>query len=321
MPSDLPRAAEMLIHPQALCESDTIGDNTRISAFTHILRGARIGSDCDISDHVFVDSDVVVGDRVTVSCGVQLWNGLRVGDDVVIGPNVTFAYDKHPIARHEPEKTLTHLGRGASIGGGVTIVTGRRVGARALVVAGSVVTHDVPAKAIVSGNPARIVGYVDTMRPVKESHPLGRDVGAVIATGVQGVTLHRLLMVEDLRGNLSVGEFPGQIPFVPQRYFIVFDVPGKDVRGEHAHKQCHQFLVCVRGSMSVVVDDGRMSEEILLDGPNIGLYVPPMVWALQYKYRQMACCWSSPLCLTIRTTTSATTTISLPPSAGSFPAG
>ena len=117
---------------------------------------------------MFVDSDVVVGDRVTISCGVQLWNGLRVGDDVFIGPNVTFVYDKHPIARHEPEKTRRISDAVLRLVAGVTIVTGRRVGARALVVAGSVVTHDVPAKAIVSGNPARIVGYVDTMRPVKE---------------------------------------------------------------------------------------------------------------------------------------------------------
>jgi len=89
---------------------------------------------------------------------------------------------------------------------------------------------------------------------------------------------------EDLRGSLSVGEFPQQVPFVPKRYFVCFDVPGKDVRGEHAHRSCHQFLVCLRGSLSVVVDDGRSSEEIVLDRPSLGLHVPPMIWAVQYQY-------------------------------------
>ena len=96
--------------------------------------------------------------------------------------------------------------------------------------------------------------------------------------------MHRLPLVDDLRGSLSAGEFVAQIPFAPQRYFLVFDVPGKEVRGEHAHRQCHQFLVCVRGSLSVVVDDGASSEEVVLDAPNVGLYVPPMIWAVQYHY-------------------------------------
>ncbi len=101
---------------------------------------------------------------------------------------------------------------------------------------------------------------------------------------MRGVTVHRLPMFADLRGSLSAAEFLQQVPFVPKRYFVVFDVPGKDVRGEHAHRQCHQFLVSVRGSLAVVVDDGTSSEEIALDEPNLGLYVPPMVWTVQYKY-------------------------------------
>lgn len=281
-----PTASNVFVHPRALCETAAVGDNTRIWAFAHVLPGATIGRDCNVCDHVFIENDVVVGDRVTIKCGVQLWDGLRVGDDVFIGPNATFSNDKYPKSKQYQEKVQeTYIGRGASIGGGAAILPGLRIGARAMVGAGSVVTHDVPARAIVSGNPARIVGYVDTKRGPTPQPAATPTAGASIReTSVRGVTVHRLPIFQDLRGSLSAGEFLREVPFVPKRYFLVFDVPGKDVRGEHAHRRCHQFLVCVRGSLAVVVDDGASSEEIALDGPNVGLYVPPMIWAVQYKY-------------------------------------
>src|SRR3982751_1721702 len=155
--ADQVTASKVFVHPHALCESAKVGDNTRIWAFAHVLSGATIGSDCNICDHVFIENDVVVGDRVTVKCGVQLWDGLRVDDDVFIGPNATFSNDKYPRSKQYQQEVLqTHIGRGASIGGGATILPGIRVGARAMIGAGSVVTSDVPARAIVSGNPARI---------------------------------------------------------------------------------------------------------------------------------------------------------------------
>jgi UDP-2-acetamido-3-amino-2,3-dideoxy-glucuronate N-acetyltransferase len=281
------RAGTFFVHPQALCESKTIGEKTRIWAFAHVLPGARIGRDCNICDHVFIENDVVIGERVTVKCGVQLWDGVRIADDVFIGPNATFSNDKYPRSKHYQSTVLeTHVGRGASIGGGAAILPGLRIGAHAMVGAGSVVTHDVPARAIVSGNPARIVGYVDARRRSTITAPASEppDGAEVLETSVRGVTVHRLLLANDLRGTLSAGEFPRQIPFVPKRYFIVFDVPGQDVRGEHAHRHCHQFMVCARGSVTVVVDDGKTSEEIPLNSPNLGLYVPPKIWAVQYKY-------------------------------------
>jgi UDP-2-acetamido-3-amino-2,3-dideoxy-glucuronate N-acetyltransferase len=277
--------AGVFVHPQALCESTTIGANTRVWAFAHVLRGARIGADCNICDHVFVENDVVIGDRVTVKCGVQLWDGLRVADDVFIGPNATFSNDKYPRSRqHDRELLQTHIGRGASIGGGAVVLPGVRVGARAMIGAGAVVTQDVPARAVVSGNPARIVGYVDAVRTRDRVEPPRRVEAGVVRTSVEGVTVHRLMRAFDLRGSLSAGEFSSDIPFAPKRYFLVFDVPGKDVRGEHAHRACHQFLVCAHGSVTVVVDDGTRSEEVVLDSPDTGLYVPPMIWAAQYKY-------------------------------------
>jgi dTDP-4-dehydrorhamnose 3,5-epimerase-like enzyme len=87
-----------------------------------------------------------------------------------------------------------------------------------------------------------------------------------------------------MRGDLSVGEFGRDIPFAPKRYFLVFGVPGREVRGEHAHRTCHQFLVCVKGACAIVADDGTQREEIELDRPCIGVYLPPMIWAIQYKY-------------------------------------
>jgi UDP-2-acetamido-3-amino-2,3-dideoxy-glucuronate N-acetyltransferase len=279
-------APKIFVHPQALCEASAIGENTRVWAFAHVLPGATIGKDCNICDHVFIENDVTIGDRVTVKCGVQLWDGLRIADDVFIGPNVTFSNDKYPKSKQYQTRVVeTYVGRGASIGGGASILPGLRIGARAMVGAGAVVTHDVPARAVVSGNPARIVGYVDTKRgSPAPPRPKAAAEAETRPTSVKGVTVHQLPIFADLRGSLSVGEFPQQVPFVPKRYFIVFDVPGKDVRGEHAHRKCRQFLVCLRGSLSVVVDDGKASEEITLDRPSIGLYLPPMIWAVQYRY-------------------------------------
>ncbi|HEY0876065.1 MAG TPA: WxcM-like domain-containing protein [Vicinamibacterales bacterium] len=286
MPSTPRETPAFFVHPQALCESASIGAGTRVWAFAHVLPGAVIGKDCNICDHVFIENDVVLGDRVTVKCGVQLWDGLRVGDDVFIGPNATFSNDKYPKSKqYDRELLQTHIGKGASIGGGATILPGLRIGPRAMVGAGAVVTHDVPPRAIVSGNPARILGYADTVRrPQAPTHRLESADSDIVHTSVPGVTLHRLALAEDLRGKLSAGEFSSQIPFVPKRYFMVYDVPGKEVRGEHAHRQCHQFLVAARGSLSVVVDNGSTSEEIVLDEPRVGLYLPPMVWSVQYKY-------------------------------------
>ncbi len=273
------------IHPQAICESEAIGENTRIWAFAHVLPNAKIGTDCNICDGVFVENDVQVGNRVTVKCGVQLWDGLIVEDDVFIGPNATFTNDRFPRSKVFPDKFLnTFIRRGASVGANATILPGLEIGAGAMVGAGSVVTRSVPANAIAVGNPARIVGYVgaeqDKIRGTSNSSAnLAKGM-----TNVKGVTLHDFPFVRDMRGSLSVGEFERTVPFPPKRYFLVFDVPNREIRGEHAHRICHQFLICIKGSCSALVDDGGNRQEFLLDKPNIGLYIPSMTWGTQYKY-------------------------------------
>jgi len=146
-------------HTHALVESEHIGDGTRIWAFVHVLPQAVIGSDCNICDHVFIENDVIIGNRVTIKCGVQIWDGLRIEDDVFVGPNATFTNDLYPRSKEYPEKfAQTHIAKGASIGANATILAGLRIGEKAMVGAGAVVTKDVPAHAIVVGNPARIMG-------------------------------------------------------------------------------------------------------------------------------------------------------------------
>jgi acetyltransferase-like isoleucine patch superfamily enzyme len=147
---------ETFIHPLADVASNSIGLGTRIWQFVVVLRGAVIGEDCNICSHCFIENDVIIGDRVTVKSGVQLWDGLRITDDVFIGPNATFANDKLPRSGNRDFPLLTTIvEKGASIGAGATILPGVKIGADAMVGAGAVVTRDVPAGVTVVGNPAR----------------------------------------------------------------------------------------------------------------------------------------------------------------------
>jgi acetyltransferase-like isoleucine patch superfamily enzyme len=151
----------VMIHPNAIVETTAIGAGTKIWAFAHVLEGARIGSDCNICDHTFIEADVTIGNKVTVKCGVQLWNGLRIEDNVFIGPNATFTNDIRPRSKAYPQKfSQTVLKCGASIGANSTIICGITIGRWAMVGAGSVVTADVPDFCLVYGNPARIQSYV-----------------------------------------------------------------------------------------------------------------------------------------------------------------
>lgn len=272
-------------HPSALCESTQVGEGTRIWAFAHVLPGARIGRDCNICDGVFIENDVVVGDRVTVKCGVQLWDGVRLEDDVFVGPNATFTNDPFPRSRRRPESfAVTTVERGASIGANATLLPGITIGRGAMVGAGAVVNRSVPRFAIVAGNPARIIGYVDSAAGETPPTAGASEPASVTPSRVAGVRLHRMPRIEDMRGALAVAELGQGLPFAPKRIFFVFEVPSAEVRGEHAHRTCDQFLVCVRGSVSVLVDDGTAREHFRLDSPTCGLLVPARVWAAQFQY-------------------------------------
>jgi len=277
-------------HGNALVESDKVGNGSRIWAFAHILPGAVIGEDCNICDHTFIENDVDIGNRVTIKCGVQIWDGVTLEDDVFIGPNATFTNDPYPRSKQYPERfSRTLVRRGASIGANATIHPGITIGMNAMIGAGAVVTRDVPPNAIVFGNPAKIEGYTSTLEPILQvNEEAAFDSGLIREINVNGVRFMKMPMVTDLRGILSYGEYDKQLPFVPQRYFVVADVPSKDVRGEHAHRKLHQLLICVKGSCCVALDDGYNRDKVILDTLDKSLYIPPMVWASQYKYSQDA---------------------------------
>ncbi len=276
----------IFIHDKAIVEPGaSLGPKTRVWAFAHVLPGARIGADCNICDHCFIEGTVVLGDRVTVKCGVQLWDGVVLEDDVFVGPNVAFANDPFPRSKQRPEKyAKTRVRQGASIGSNATILPGIVIGRNAMVGAGAVVTKDVPANAIVVGNPAYIKGYDLADRGAAAPVETSAVSLPVDELGIPGVRLCELPLVKDLRGSLSFGEIGRHLPFTPKRYFVVFDVPNQKVRGEHAHKRLHQFLICLKGRCRVLLDDGQRRAQTLLESPQAGLHIPPMVWAAQFDY-------------------------------------
>lgn len=273
------------IHPLADVQSPHIGEGTRIWQFCVVLENARIGSDCNICSHVFIENDVIIGARVTIKCGVQLWDGVRISDDVFIGPNVTFTNDPFPRSLQHPDKyAITTIQRGASVGANATILPGISIGRGAMIGAGAVVTRDVPPYAIVKGNPARISGY--TQEQPTPVPPL--QLSAVPTAQMKGVDFVQLTKASDLRGSLLAVELYKHIPFPVKRMFYVMNVPSHHVRGEHAHIQCHQLLVCLQGSVTVTADNGTSREEWVLDRPEIGLHILPLTWAAQWRYSDNA---------------------------------
>lgn len=261
------------IHPQAICEGE-VGDGSRIWAFAHVLKGARIGRDCNICDGVFVEEDVLVGDRVTVKCGVQLWNGIRLEDDVFVGPNATFTNDPFPRSRRPPEAfSATTVKKNASIGGNATILPGLTLGQGAMIGAGAVVTADVSPRAVMVGNPARMVDYADAER-IDPADGFPDDFPAKILNfGSSTNPLGRLTFAET-----------AAMPFQPQRIFTVDSVPGGKARGSHAHRRCDQILIGAAGSVLAAVDDGTRAFTVKLDRPDLALYMPAGLWGTQFQY-------------------------------------
>jgi acetyltransferase-like isoleucine patch superfamily enzyme len=257
-------------------------ENSMSRSFSaHVHDGATVAADAQLGDFVVVYAGAAIGTGCRVRGFTQVWPGVRLHEDVDLGPGVTI---EAPVG----DVSDVVFGAGTRVGAGALLHRGVRIGQGAEVVAGAVVTHNVPPYAIVAGAPARVVNYVQQAerKPAAEWHTITTPpkTPSAVRLGVGDVTLHRFKFVGDPRGDLSVGEFMREIPFMPKRYFLVMNVPNDKTRGEHAHYKCHQFLVCVKGSCSVVVDDVASRCEVRLDAPDIGLYLPPMTWGIQYKY-------------------------------------
>jgi acetyltransferase-like isoleucine patch superfamily enzyme len=270
---DTNRNSTYFQHAAALVESANVGARTRIWAFAHVLPGAIIGEDCNICDHVFIENDVKVGNRVTVKCGVQLWDGLTLEDDVFVGPNATFTNDRFPRSRKYPERyPETVVRQGASIGANATILPGITIGVGAMVAAGAVVTRDVPDHTLVVGSPARVVRNLETGQA---------SAGVTVPTNrspLDDVRLIELPRITDPRGNLTFIEGGGHVPFEIRRVYYLYDVPGGAARGGHAHRQLEQLIVAASGSFEVVLNDGHEERRFSLNRSYFGLYVPRMVW-------------------------------------------
>jgi UDP-2-acetamido-3-amino-2,3-dideoxy-glucuronate N-acetyltransferase len=149
--------AAAYVHPQAIVETRDVGPETRVWAFAHVMPDARVGAECNVCDHTYIDNGVVVGNRVTIKSGVSLREGMVVEDDVFLGPQATFTNDRFPRSRQPWTREGIVIKRGATVGAGAVVLPGITIGERAMVGAGAVVIKDVAPDTVVVGNPARVV--------------------------------------------------------------------------------------------------------------------------------------------------------------------
>lgn len=262
-------------HPTSVVEPGSqLGEGSELRAYSVVGAGVVTGRQCIIAEHAVLNGPVRLGENVTIEAGTIIAGDCQVGNDVRIGP--------HACIQAPPGQTI-EIRDGAVIGAQATIGAAVVIDAHTVVCPGAVITKNVPATAVVSGHPAKIVGYVAAASAAPVAIPEG-DTAAVIETRVRGVRLHNLPLVEDLRGNLSFGEALRHVPFEVKRYFLTFDVDTEEVRGEHAHRRLEQFLVCVHGRLHIMADDGTTRQEFVLDRPNLAVYLPPLVWGVQYRF-------------------------------------
>lgn len=248
----------------------TVGRDATVAPFALICAGARIGERCTIDSHVHIGSDVRLAESVTVQAGAVITGQVAIGAGGTVGPHATLDGARGAITVQD----------GATIGAGATIHPNITIGREAEVAAGAVIDHDVPAFAIVAGNPARITGYVGA-GPVAATVSPGPKHGPCHVRGVEWLAVST---ITDMRGRLAVAESGAGLPFEPKRYFVVHDVPSREARGEHAHRTLHQVLTCVRGECSIIVDDGTRRERLLLDTPGAAVHIHPLVWAAQFGF-------------------------------------
>ena len=275
------------IGPNAVVYYDVkIGDRCLIGDGASIREKCTISASCLIGRYVTINYNVWIGPRTKIMDSTNITGNTRIGSDVFMGMLVATTNDNSMGAKgyHQSHIIGPLIEDGAGIGAGAVLLPGLRIGKGAMVGAGSVVTNDVPPGAVVKGVPARITGYVGAkISAIPGAVKVAPEPG-IYETFVRGVKIYRQKVVDDMRGKLTVGEIPDGLPFVPKRYYVIYGVPSREVRGEHAHKTLHQFMVCLAGECALILDDGVKREEVILDDPSIGLYRPPMIWGVQYKF-------------------------------------
>lgn len=272
------------IGPHAVIYYDVhIGKNTLLGDGASIREQCRIGEYCIISRYVTLNYNARIGDRTKIMDGTHITGDSITGSDVFVSILVGTTNDNVVRSGFGSHIAGPVIEDGTVIGAGATILPGVKLGEGSTVGAGSVVTKDVPPAAKAIGVPAKVIGYAGASRATAKVFDTATAI-PLATSRVNGVTVHQMPRIVDIRGNLTVGEFERSIPFPAKRYFMVFDVPNAETRGEHAHKECHQFLICVRGSCALVADDGKERQEFLLDRPDIGVHLSPMVWGIQYRY-------------------------------------
>jgi len=151
------------VHSTAIIDEDvSIGKETKIWHFSHLMKGCKLGNNCNIGQNVFIASGVVLGNNVKVQNNVSLYTGVICADDVFLGPSCVFTNVINPRSAvgRKDQFAETHIGRGATIGANATVICGHNIGAYAFVGAGAVVTKDVPPYALVMGNPAKQTGWM-----------------------------------------------------------------------------------------------------------------------------------------------------------------
>lgn len=203
--------------------------------------------------------------------------GANVGESVVIGPGARIL---------SSQDRPTVIKPCAAIGGGATIAAGVEIGTYARIGSGVVVAENVPPNMVLAAPRPKVLGYGEsTGQPVAQQR-FARDSRPDTPTkiGVGACELWPVPVFSDLRGSLSAIELSKNLPFQPERVFLIYGVPSEEMRGDHAHKRCAQFLVAVHGGVSLVLDDGERSVEVRLNRPNLGVYMPPMIWGTQYNY-------------------------------------
>lgn len=151
-----------MIHALADVQTQRVGEDTYIWQYAIVLPGAKIGSNCNINCHTFIENDVIIGDNVTIKSGVYLWDGIEIADNVFVGPNVTFTNDERPRSKQYPtEFKKIKIHKNASIGAGAIVLGGATIGENSMIGAGTLVTKDVPARSLVVGSPAKVVAWLN----------------------------------------------------------------------------------------------------------------------------------------------------------------